>query len=166
MDEYYGSYPVGPSRKQVILRLAIGVAAVLIIGIIIVWLIFFHHKSPDITSKVGKVETSQHTGKSGSNSTDSTTSQAKNKPSNNPSGSTGSTPGTSNSSNKPATGSSPTATGNDKPATPSSSKPSTGTGGTSQSTDLSRTGPGSIVGIFALTVVLTAGLRRWQLSRR
>jgi cytoskeletal protein RodZ len=163
MDEYYGSYPVGPSRKQVILRLAIGVAALLIIGIIIVWLIFFHHKSPEITSKVGKVETSQQTGKSGSNTTGSTSSQAKNKSS---SGSSSLTGGTSDTHSSSKSGTSPTARGSNKPATNSNSKPSSGTSSGDRSADLSQTGPGSVLGLFALTVVLAAGLRRWQLSRR
>jgi hypothetical protein len=168
MDEYYGSYPVGPNRKQVILRLTAGVALLLIVGAIIVWLIFFHHKSPDITSKVGEVKTSQQSKKTGNSSTGSTPSQTKTPSSGGTqSGATPSAPSSAgSSSNKAATGNTSTGTSRSNSTADSGNTPAANGSNTSHSADLSQTGPGSVIGLFALTVVLMAGLRRWQLSRR
>ncbi len=165
MDEYYGSYPVGPNRRQIILRLVAVAVALLVIGAIVIWLLFFHHKPASVISKVGRVETAQqHTAKSSPKpapQTGQTKSQS--------SGSSRSTTGTSANSNQ--TGSATTtqtsgSTSNTHSSDTAGTSTNQGTQKNSNAADLSKTGPGSVIGLFVLTVVLTASLRRWQLGRR
>ena len=162
MDPY--SYPNATNtNRTALLRLIIGVALVLMIGFLIVWLIFFRHPNNKNTAASKAAETSQQANQKAAISTKS-------------SGSTGTGTSSSSTTNSSASsaGKTPSSTtgstsSQSAPASTSQSTTSAATGKTGSSvgnTDLSNTGPGDVIGLVAVAIVAGTVLRRYQLARR